>query len=218
MTPDIWSGSDGEWKPLPGVTDFALSIGTFREAMTAAAIEAMNVAAENATRALENFGEALRRDIGPVAVPVVTMPCRQPHTVIWPKQYGKTAFTIEAPFSSALRACFEPLFAAARARQDRRLARLARQLGLYPEAVRLQLDAVLRILEAAGIADGYGNLTIRQPARPPIPPPVVPELVPVYADPFEQLARPPGTRPPLTLCSWKPRPRHAPPPWPGRQP
>ncbi|MEV1063409.1 hypothetical protein [Streptomyces sp. NPDC050263] len=200
MTIEIWSNSDREWKPVPGVTDFILSFSAVTEAVT--------TVTENTARALEKFSEALRRDIEPASVPVVAFPCRSPHAVTWPQQFGKTAFTIDIPFSGALRQCFEPLFAAARARKDRRLARLAGQLGRNLGAMRHQFDTVVRVLEAAGIADGYGNLTIPQPVRPPVQPPVASELVPVYAAPFEQLARPSGSRPAATWCSWKSRPQH----------
>lgn len=133
--------------------------------------------------------------------------------VVWPRQFGKQAFTFEfeSPLKGGAREMFEQISASIRARQDRMLARLARELGWYPEAVRRQFEAVQDVLETAGIGDGYGQLTIPQPVRPPIPPPVVPELVPVYTDPFEQPRLPPGARPPLTLCSWRPPPHRTPP-------
>lgn len=133
--------------------------------------------------------------------------------VVWPRQYGKQAFTLEfeGPLKEGARELFEQIFASIRARQDLMLARLARELGIWPEAARRQFDAVQKVLETAGIGDGYGQLTIPQPVRPPIALPVVPELVPVYTDPFEQLRLPPGARPPLTLCSWRPPPHRTPP-------
>ncbi|MFF8485194.1 hypothetical protein [Streptomyces antibioticus] len=156
-------------------------------------------------------------EIGTLSGPVIGLDYGQPdarHVVVWPRKYGKrllleTEFTTE-PVSNRFIDFIERMYAETRARQDRRLARLARELGLWPAAVRHQYNAVVRVLEATGHADGYGNLTIPQPARPPVLPPAVPELVPVYTDPFAQPARPPGARPPLILCSWKPRPRNAP--------
>ncbi|WP_328439341.1 hypothetical protein OHA71_23675 [Streptomyces sp. NBC_00444] len=96
--------------------------------------------------------------------------------VVWPHQNGKrTVFsmelTFEGPSHGALMKVFEPFLGAALASRERRVARLAADLGLYRETARHQYDEVLRVLEAAGVADGYGRLTISQPVRPPIPAP-----------------------------------------------
>ncbi|MEU8555929.1 hypothetical protein AB0C80_18335 [Streptomyces anthocyanicus] len=101
---------------------------------------------------------------GPGEVPVVTMPCQ--HSTI----AGFTT-TVEASLTGDLRALFDALTAAHSADLDRRLLRLADDLGRWEPRVRLEWHQVLQILEDAGVADGYGRLTIPQPVRPPIEPP-----------------------------------------------
>ncbi|MFG2679215.1 hypothetical protein [Streptomyces sp. NPDC048392] len=104
-------------------------------------------------------------DTGPAEVPVVTMPC----------EHGDTAgftTTVEASLTGDLRALFDALTAAHQADLDRRLLRLADDLGLWEPVVRRQFQGVQYVLEEAGAADGYGRLTISQPVRPPIEPPV----------------------------------------------
>lgn len=97
--------------------------------------------------------------------------------IAWPHQYSKTAalttVTVEAPLTGDTRALLDALLAGHRARLDRRLHRLADDLGLWEPAVRVQFHAVERVLEEAGIGDGYGRLTIPQPVRPPVSAPKI---------------------------------------------
>lgn len=92
---------------------------------------------------------------------------------VWPRQSGKSAFTIEATFqqTDAMKSLFAWVDAHVRARQQATVARLADELGWSEPLVRRQFDAVQDVLEAAGIGDGYGGLTIPQPVRPPVPTP-----------------------------------------------
>lgn len=102
---------------------------------------------------------------GPAEAPVVTMPC----------QHGDNAGSttnVEASLTGDLSSLFDALTTAHSADLDRRLLRLADDLGLWEPIVRRQFQAVQYLLEVAGIADGYGRLTIPQPVRPPIEPPV----------------------------------------------
>lgn len=92
--------------------------------------------------------------------------------VMWPRHHGKRALTgeitFEGPLSETARLWLEPLFADLLVRRDRTVHRLAHELGLDIRAARHQFDLVQHILESAGIGDGYGRLTIRQPVRPPV--------------------------------------------------
>ncbi|MET7475100.1 hypothetical protein ABZT17_12165 [Streptomyces sp. NPDC005648] len=94
----------------------------------------------------------------------------------WPRKSGKGALrralsgelTVEFPASQSLARAFNALFAADWARQERMLQRLAADLGTSASLARKQFQDVVRVLEDAGLADGYGRLTIPQPVRPPI--------------------------------------------------
>ncbi|MFD5656956.1 hypothetical protein [Streptomyces hirsutus] len=92
--------------------------------------------------------------------------------ITWPHRYGKTAalrsVTVEAPLTGDTRALFDALLAGHRAHLDRRLRRLATDLGRWVPHVRHDFHKVQHVLEEAGIGDGYGRLTIPQPVRPPI--------------------------------------------------
>ncbi|WP_157876880.1 hypothetical protein, partial [Streptomyces graminilatus] len=55
--------------------------------------------------------------------------------------------------------------------QQAMVARLADEFDRPRFLVRRQFYAVQHVLEAAGIGDGYGNLTVPQPVRPPVPTP-----------------------------------------------
>lgn len=97
----------------------------------------------------------------------------------WPRRYGKRLMqrhlagevTIEAPPTEALLAALQLQYAAAQASIDRALTRLAAGLQTPLPLAREHYAAIVRTLEAAGIADGYGRLTIPQPVRPPVPMP-----------------------------------------------
>lgn len=151
--------------------------------------------------------------IGYASEPIVGVDYGPPDpelVVAWPRQYGERSLSLQCTFQvpghDALVEMFEPLFAAARASTERRVARLAIDLALYPDAARRLFDQVQRVLEEAGVGDGYGQLTIRQPVRPPAEPPSVPQLLTVYPDPYDRAFRGgPGTPFPLTLRSL-PRP------------
>ncbi|MEU6376777.1 hypothetical protein [Streptomyces sp. NPDC046909] len=141
---------------------------------------------------------------------VCAPPDWQREVVTWARQYGKSAGVLTATIEASLtgiHTLVDSLFANHQAQRDRRVRRLADDLGLWPETARSQFDAVERVLEAAGVGDGYGRLSLTQPVRPPVPPPVVPELVRRYPDPYERAATPSTTGFPLTLCSAIPRPR-----------
>lgn len=95
----------------------------------------------------------------------------------WPRQSGKHAWrqamsgaiTVRFPTTQAMSRAFAALLAADRARQDRMLQHLATDLGIPASLAREQYDDVVRVLETAGIADGYGLLAIPQPVRPAPP-------------------------------------------------
>ncbi|MFJ3794971.1 hypothetical protein ACIPSJ_01645 [Streptomyces sp. NPDC090088] len=179
MTVKFWSAADGEWRTLGELVAGAFEpLGSTTEAMV------------RASAALERFKEAIQ-EAGdrPAPVPVITLPSARLHTpeLVWPYQYGKGTVEVafDGPVTRSLRTLFEPLFLAADVWQERRLARIAEDLGLHPRVARLQFDGVRRVLEAAGIGDGYGRLTIRQPVRPPVELPTVLELTFVYPDPLD---------------------------------
>ncbi|MEU9245836.1 hypothetical protein [Streptomyces sp. NPDC048385] len=122
-----------------------------------------------------------------------------------PCQQEKRSITVDVPLSDSLRAFFEPFLLAADVWQEKRVARIAAELGLHPRVARLQFDGVQRVLEAAGIGDGYGRLTIPQPVRPPVKLPRAPRLITVYSVFDWASPQPDGPRP-LTMRSL-PRPR-----------
>jgi hypothetical protein len=92
----------------------------------------------------------------------------------WPRQNGKRNLvgevTIETPFTQALFSALAPLFAAQQARVEHALRRLADDLRIPIPLARQDFHSVLRVLEDAGVADGYGRLAIPQPVRPAAPP------------------------------------------------
>lgn len=101
-------------------------------------------------------------------------PADESAVLVWPRQYGKTAAlttTLETPLTGSMRALFDALLAGHRARLDRRLRRLARDLDAWEPHVRLDFQRVQQVLEDTGVGDGYGRLTIPQPVHPPIEPP-----------------------------------------------
>lgn len=88
----------------------------------------------------------------------------------WPHQYGKTtALSVEytTSLTGSMRGLFDALEASHRADLDRRLVRLANDLGRLEPHVRHGFHVVQQVLETAGI-------TIPQPVRPPIELPVHP--------------------------------------------
>ncbi|MFC8361105.1 hypothetical protein ACFUIY_14680 [Streptomyces griseorubiginosus] len=95
----------------------------------------------------------------------------------WPRQCGKDAWrqalsgelTVRFPVTEAMSRAFAALLAADYARQDRMLRHLATDLGIPASLAREQYDDVVRVLEKAGVADGYGCLTVPQPVRPAPP-------------------------------------------------
>ncbi|MGY1498571.1 hypothetical protein ACW4TU_18560 [Streptomyces sp. QTS52] len=93
--------------------------------------------------------------------------------VVWPRQHGKSALTLEATFhqTDGLRDLFARVDAHVHARRQTTVTRLADEFHRPRFLVRRQFDAVQDVLEQAGIGDGYGGLTIRQPVRPPVPAP-----------------------------------------------
>ena len=76
--------------------------------------------------------------------------------------------TFEGRRDDGLRDLFAWVDAHVRTRQDMLLHRLAEDLGIPEPLARRQFDSVQRALEDAGVGDGYGRLTIRQPVRPPV--------------------------------------------------
>ncbi|MFJ2007033.1 hypothetical protein [Streptomyces chartreusis] len=95
--------------------------------------------------------------------------------VAWPLQdVPVVCTTVEVNLSASMRALFDALLSSHRADLERRLHRLAEDLGRWVEQVRHDFEQVLAVLEAAGVADGYGRLTIAQPVRPPVQVPAVP--------------------------------------------
>ncbi|WP_435218376.1 hypothetical protein [Streptomyces sp. bgisy034] len=95
--------------------------------------------------------------------------------VAWPFQdVPVVSTTVEVNLTDTMHALFDALLSSHRADLERRLHRLAEDLGRWVEQVRHDFDQVLAVLEAAGIADGYGRLTVTQPVRPPVQVPAVP--------------------------------------------
>ncbi|MCF2130156.1 hypothetical protein L1I79_27540 [Strepomyces sp. STD 3.1] len=113
--------------------------------------------------------------IDPVLNTVFEDPTDETTLADWPVQYGKTAFTasIDVPLTDGLRALYDALAAGHQKDLDRRLRRLADDLGLWEPVVHRQFGEVQQVLEQAGIGDGYGRLTIPQPVRPPVEPPAM---------------------------------------------
>ncbi|RSR98054.1 hypothetical protein EF913_28400 [Streptomyces sp. WAC04189] len=95
--------------------------------------------------------------------------------IAWPYRHGKTAAlaSVEASLTGGMRSLFDALTAGWQASLDRRLRRLADDLGLWEPAVRHEFQQVQQVLEGAGIGDGYGRLTIPQPVRPPVDTPAI---------------------------------------------
>lgn len=93
-------------------------------------------------------------------------------THVWPRQTGKgaLAFRLEASFqiTDRMRRPWGALDALIEEQRTRRHLRLARDLCLPLFLVRSRFNAVDQVLEASGIADGYGGLTLAQPVRPPV--------------------------------------------------
>ncbi|MFJ2515586.1 hypothetical protein ACIPEL_36215 [Streptomyces griseoviridis] len=84
----------------------------------------------------------------------------------WPLS-GQTV-SLDVPRDDRLRALFDALAVAHQADLELRLLRLANDIGHYEPHVRYEFTAVQQILKDAGISDGYGRLTLRQPVRPPV--------------------------------------------------
>lgn len=91
--------------------------------------------------------------------------------LVWPRQYGKKAFTLTATFSPSrgIRDLFAWVDEHVRTRQAVTVDRLAHELGITTDAARRHFDAVQDVLYAAGLVDGYGGLTVPQPVRAPVP-------------------------------------------------
>lgn len=93
----------------------------------------------------------------------------------WPRKHGRknlAAHTFKTQLTAVLdEVLFTGVSEHVRARQDATVRRLARDLRTTPARARADFDAVQRVLEAAGIGDGYGRLTTPQPVREPIHPP-----------------------------------------------
>jgi hypothetical protein len=115
----------------------------------------------------------------------------------WPRQYGRRTIAVEIPLPRGA-GRLEALLAAVAGR-DRRLARLARDLGRDVRTVRAQFRQVQQVLTAAGVCDDFGRLTLSQPVRPPDQTPVLRPLGEVYRDPSDLPQ-------PLTLATLPPRP------------
>lgn len=110
----------------------------------------------------------------------------------WPRQYGKTRLRggLEVTFqpTDQMRRAFGRLHAQIERRRTRRLLRLARDLSLPLFLVRSRFNAVERVLEASGIGDGYGGLTIPQPVRPLVQ---LPATWPAWQPPYGPIQRRP---------------------------
>ncbi|MEV5368969.1 hypothetical protein AB0N12_06350 [Streptomyces albogriseolus] len=122
------------------------------------------------------------QSLGYTTGPIVSMDFGHPDSaetavLAWPHQHGKATLTasidVEVPLTDGLRSLFDALAAAHNRELDRRLRRLADDLGQWEPHVRLDFQRVQRVLEDHGIGDGYGRLTIPQPVRPHIEPPAI---------------------------------------------
>ncbi|MDX2520563.1 MULTISPECIES: hypothetical protein [Streptomyces] len=110
----------------------------------------------------------------------------------WPRQHGKSQLRGELQVTfqptDQMRRAFGRLNAQIEQRRTRRLLRLARDLSLPLFLVRSRFNAVERVLEASGIGDGYGGLTIPQPVRPPVQ---LPDTWPAWQPPYGPVPRRP---------------------------
>ncbi|MCX4993818.1 hypothetical protein [Streptomyces longwoodensis] len=87
----------------------------------------------------------------------------------WIRTYGRGASltaTFTAPLTGGLRDLFNRLHAEQRAARDRRIHRLAEDLGMWPDHTLWQFESIEDLLERAGVGDGFGQLTIPQPVQP----------------------------------------------------
>lgn len=180
--------------PPPALAERLHALGLMQEGIARAYLNVMRPAVEAATLAFTEFERCLRenppapppRDFvfirdedhvwtavdGLVGVDFGYEPAEA--VVVWPRQSesGKrvVALALEAAFqqTEAVKGLFAWVDAHVRARQDSTVSRLADELGRPPSLVRRQFDAVQDVLEAAGIGDGYGRLTVPQPVRLPV--------------------------------------------------
>ncbi|OQQ16109.1 hypothetical protein B0675_02150 [Streptomyces sp. M41(2017)] len=84
----------------------------------------------------------------------------------WPPRGLRQSLT--AVLSDGARRMFRDLAEELHRCQRRRVRRLAYELHIPIDEASRSFDAVQRVLEANGVGDGYGCLTIAQPVRPPI--------------------------------------------------
>lgn len=97
--------------------------------------------------------------------------------ITWPRQSGKTSIrqalqstlTHQLPMTDGMRRLADYVVAAADAARERRLRRLAAELGMPLAVVRGRFHSVQQVLEDTGIGDGYGQLTIPQPVQATAP-------------------------------------------------
>jgi hypothetical protein len=89
------------------------------------------------------------------------------------RQFGKGVLTAEFALASSpgLVRMMREWEAVIAAQRERTVSRLANDLGRPKSLVRRQYLEVQRLLEAAGITDGYGLIAIPQPVRLPVPAP-----------------------------------------------
>lgn len=107
--------------------------------------------------------------ITPVETVAIAVDGHAQTVIDWPRQWGLTLASERWTTNATLGG-----FLAAEGAKQRRaaaVARLADEQSLPRFLIRNRFDAVQRLLEEAGIADGYGRLTILQPVRPPVPNP-----------------------------------------------
>lgn len=175
--------------PSAAMAERVAAIRTLQEAFIRAYLDTARPAAEAAGNAFAEFARCLREN-APASPPQDVMFIgdgthgwtevdgivgvdfgHEPSVpvVAWPRPYGKrvVALALEATFhqTNVMKGLFAWVDAHVRARQEATVVRLADELGWPEPLIRRQLDAVQHVLEAAGVGDGDGNLTVPQPVR-----------------------------------------------------
>lgn len=131
------------------------------------AADAASVAAEESRSPIEIGLDGIRHALTDVQFTSMD----QGPPFVW--QHGESTlppFTLTATFqpSNGVRGLCAWVDEHIRVRRASTVDRLAADLGISSYVARRHFDAVQDVLEQAGVGDGYGRLTLRQPVRPPV--------------------------------------------------